>query len=104
MEKSSRQIDIVQRRKKALHCVFIKSSKTKKNISNINVKQIFCNSLMLPRQLTSSDDSLYANVGSIYLFGKVSDSLVWVFIGVRMDVRSAAWKLHYINRKGERKT
>ena len=44
-------------------------------------------------QLTSSNDSLYANVGSIDLFGEVPDSLVGVFVGVRMDVGPAAWQL-----------
>lgn len=44
-------------------------------------------------KLTRSNDSLYANVGSIDLFGEVPDSLVGVLIGVRMDVGPAARKL-----------
>lgn len=53
--------------------------------------------------LTTSDDSLYANVGSIDLFGKVSDGLVGVFVGVRMDVGPAAWKLDWRSIKVEKR-
>lgn len=46
-------------------------------------------------KLTRSNDSLYAYVGSIDLFGEVPDSLVGVLIGVRMDVGPAARKLDW---------
>ncbi len=59
---------------------------------------------MLSCQLTSTNDSLYANIGSIDLFGKVPDSLVWVLVGVRMDVGPAAWKLDWTCEERVRST
>lgn len=49
--------------------------------------------------LTSSDDSLYPNVGCINLFGKVPDGLVGVFVCMRVDVGPAAWKLDWKEEK-----
>ncbi len=59
----------------------------------------FYSLLLFYCQLTSSDDSLYANIGSIDLFGKVPNGLVGVFVGVRMDVGPAAWKLDWMHEK-----
>lgn len=53
-------------------------------------------------KLTGANDSLYADIGSINLFGKVPDSLVGVFIGVRMDVGPAARKLYWMSVKVEK--
>lgn len=55
-------------------------------------------------KLTGSDDSLYANIGCIDLFGKVPDSLVGVFVCMRMDVGPAARKLYWMNVKVEKTT
>lgn len=53
-------------------------------------------------KLTRSNDSLYANVGRIDLFGEVPDSLVGVLVGVRMDVGPAARKLDWRSGKVEK--
>jgi len=41
------------------------------------------------------------DIGSVDLFGKVPDSLVGVFVGVRMDVDPAAWQLDCMGKKEE---
>ena len=75
------------------------------NYSYTNLNS-FCVIIMIyscfAAKLTSSNHSFNANIGCIDLFGEVPDSLVGVFVGVRMDVGPAARELDWVSVKVEK--
>lgn len=49
--------------------------------------------------LTGTNDSLNADAGGVYFFSKITNGLIWVLVGMWMDVGPTPWQFDYSDGK-----